>query len=371
MIVGLMNKKINKITVLGSGNTGFSTAAKLSHDGVNIILAEIPEFESSILNIKENKTILLKNKSIEVETSIKDVTSNLKLALNDADIILVAAPAYAHKNLAKKCAPYLKSNQIIILMPGTLGSLEWAKILFENNVHNISIGETDTSPYVCRKTNDNEATIFGTVPHLGLGVFPSINTRHVYNSIKEIFPGIKCYQDVIECGLSSINPVIHPAGVIMNAGRIERSKGEFYFYEEGVTPSVVTVINSLDKERINIGKALDYKLQPIEKAIHQSGLGPKGDLWSSINGSEILTKLKAPITVQNRWISEDIPYGIATWSMLGNQIGIKTPVMQSLTNIGSIISSDVSWEKSRNLSDLGIEKMKINNIKKYIKTGSK
>ena len=50
----------------------------------------------------------------------------------------------------------------------------------------------------------------------------------------------------------------------MNAGRIERSKGEFYFYEEGVTPSVASVINSLDKERINIGKALDYKLQPIE-----------------------------------------------------------------------------------------------------------
>ena len=57
--------------------------------------------------------------------------------------------------------------------------------------------------------------------------------------------------------------------------------------------------------------------------------------------------------------------------MLGNQIGIETPIMQSLTNIGSIISSDVSWEKARNLSDLGIEKMKIDNLKKYIKTGSK
>ena len=67
-----MNK--NKITVLGSGNTGISTAAKLSHDGFEIILAEIPEFESSILDIKENKTILLKNKSTEVKTSIKDVT---------------------------------------------------------------------------------------------------------------------------------------------------------------------------------------------------------------------------------------------------------------------------------------------------------
>ena len=364
-----MNK--NKITVLGSGNTGISTAAKLSHDGFDIILAEIPEFESSILDIKENKTILLKNKSTEVKISIKDVTSDLKLSLKDADIILIAAPAYAHKNLAEKCAPYLNSDQIIVLMPGTLGSLEWAKILSENNVHNISIAETDTSPYVCRKTNKNEATIFGTVSQLGLGVFPSINTKSVYNSIKDIFPGLISYQDVIECGLSSINPVIHPAGVIMNAGRIERSKGEFYFYEEGVTPSVVSVINSLDKERISIGKSLGYELQPIEKAINQSGLGPKGNLWSSINGSEILTQLKAPITVKNRWISEDIPYGIATWSMLGNQIGIETPVMQSLTNIGSIISSDVSWEKSRNLSDLGIEKMAIDNLKKYIKTGSK
>ena len=124
-----MNK--NKITVLGSGNTGISTAAKLSHDGFEIILAEIPEFESSILDIKENKTILLKNKSTEVKTSIKDVTSDLKLALKDADIILVAAPAYAHKNLAEKCAPHLNSDQIIVLMPGTLGSLEWAKIWVE------------------------------------------------------------------------------------------------------------------------------------------------------------------------------------------------------------------------------------------------
>ena len=117
----------------------------------------------------------MKNKSTEVKTSIKDVTSDLKLALKDADIILVAAPAYAHKNLAKKCAPYLKSNQIIILMPGTLGSIEWAKILFENNVHNISIGETDTSPYVCRKTNKNEATIFGTWTRTGFASLDSIS----------------------------------------------------------------------------------------------------------------------------------------------------------------------------------------------------
>jgi len=35
-------------------------------------------------------------------------------------------------------------------------------------------------------------------------------------------------------------------GVLMNAGRIEYSRGEFYFYEEGVSSSVAKVIEKVD-----------------------------------------------------------------------------------------------------------------------------
>ena len=66
-------------------------------------------------------------------------------------------------------------------------------------------------------------------------MFPAIETEATASLLTPLFPGIQPYSDVVECGLSSLNPVVHPAGVLMNAGRIEHSDGEFYFYGEGDT----------------------------------------------------------------------------------------------------------------------------------------
>ena len=123
----------------------------------------------------------------------------------------------------------------------------------------------------------------------------------------------------------------------MNAGRIEYSRGEFYFYDEGVSPSVAKVIMHVDDERRAIGQALGYDLIPANEAFHQAGFGPRGDLWATINGSLMLTRLKAPGNLESRWLSEDIPYGIATWSLLGEQYGINTPMMRAFVDIGSIV----------------------------------
>ena len=72
--------------------------------------------------------------------------------------------------------------------------------------------------------------------------------------LRALFPGAVAYGSALEAGLSALNPVVHPPGVLMNAGRIERSRGEFWFYEEGVTPSVVNVIEAVDRERLALGR---------------------------------------------------------------------------------------------------------------------
>ena len=38
---------------------------------------------------------------------------------------------------------------------------------------------------------------------------------------------------------------------------------------------------------------------------------------STINGSRMLTALRAPGQVETRWLTEDIPFGLATWALLG------------------------------------------------------
>ena len=189
---------------------------------------------------------------------------------------------------------------------------------------------------------------------MGLGVLPASRTEHVVKQLTDLFPGIQAYEDVLACGLSAMNPVVHPAGVLLNAGRIEYSRGEFYFYEEGVTPVVCEVICAVDAERLAVGKALGYDLVPVAEAFYRAGFGPKGDLWATINGSRMLTQLRAPGSLQTRWLSEDVPYGLAAWCALADQLGVATPVMRALVELARVVLGFDPWQNGRTLQDLGL-----------------
>src|SRR5262249_31068044 len=148
--------------------------------------------------------------------------------------------------------------------------------------------------------------------------------------------GTRPYLHVLACGLAAMNPVVHPAGVLLNAGRIEHSRGEFYFYDEGVTPAVCQLIYAVDRERLGVARALDIELPPVDEAFHHAGFGPKGDLWATINGSRMLTQLRAPGGLDTRWLTEDVPYGLAAWVGLGEQLGVATTVMRALVQLCSV-----------------------------------
>ena len=361
---------MRSVTILGGGNTAFAAAARLTLRGCEVTLYEIPEFDVALDPIRETGIIHLLGVAEQGAAKVHRITSDIEEALNASDLVLVIVPAYAHKAFAEVAAPYLRAGQTIVLMPGTLGTLEWARILREAGTEGVTLAEVDTSPYICRKTSPDTATIWGVVPHLGLGVLPATHTERVREMLEPLFSGVTPHPDAMACGLSSINPVVHPAGVLMNAGRVEYSRGEFYFYEEGVSPSVAKVIMQVDAERREIGKVLGYDLLPANEAFHLAGFGPKGDLWETINGSRMLTRLKAPGSLETRWLTEDIPYGIATWSSLGAQYGVETPVMRALVEIGSIVMGLDGWTKGRNAEDLGITGMSRRELEAFLRDGN-
>ena len=51
----------------------------------------------------------------------------------------------------------------------------------------------------------------------------------------------------------------------------------------------------------------------------------------------MLTQLKAPGSLESRWLSEDIPYGLSTWHDVGAQYGVDAPLMRGLVDIGSVV----------------------------------
>ena len=60
------------------------------------------------------------------------------------------------------------------------------------------------------------------------------------------------------------------------------------------------VIEQVDSERRNIGRALGYELVCVGDAFHQAGFGPAGSIWETINGSHMLTRLKDPGSLESR-----------------------------------------------------------------------
>ena len=358
-----------KITILGGGNTAFAVASRMSHLGNTICILEHPEFAHTIAEISMSKSISLEGVLENGAAPIDVVTLDPEEALSYSDLLLLIVPAYAHKPFAEFVAPYLNERHTLVIVPGTLGSLEWVALMAEFGNIGLTVAEVDTAPYVCRKTSDVSAVIWGEVGTLGLGVFPAVETERVSSLIGPLFKNVSSYKDVMACGLSAMNPVVHPAGVLMNAGRVEYSRGEFYFYEEGVSKSVAKVIENIDRERLDIGTALGYSLTPVHTAFHEAGFGPKGDIWSTINGSHMLTRLKAPGTLESRWLTEDIPYGIGAWSKIGAEYSVETPMMDAFVSIGNIVMGLDALEEGRGPIEFGISGLTVGELGEYLRTG--
>jgi opine dehydrogenase len=371
---------MSSVTILGGGNTAFAVAANLALRGVEVTLGELPSFASIVDPVRESRAIRLDGVVERGTARLANVTTDLGEALAASQLLLLIVPSYGHRAFAEACAPHLRSGHVLVLMPGNLGTLEFARILAEAGRpvpgSGIVLAESDTAPYVCRKVAPDAAHVWGVVSGLGVGALPAAETGRVAELLGPLFTvdgksgsatAVKPYPDVLACGLSAMNPVVHPPGVLMNAGRVEYSKGDFYFYEEGVTPAVCSVIYALDAERRAIGAALGHELTPVDVAFHAAGFGPKGDLWATINGSRMLTQLRAPGAVNTRWLTEDVPYGLGAWASLGRQLGVATPVMDSLVVLGRTAAG--CEDPGRGVAELGLEGMTGEQMLQYAATG--
>jgi opine dehydrogenase len=140
-------------------------------------------------------------------------------------------------------------------------------------------------------------------------------------------------------------------------------------YEEGMTPSVVRVIEALDQERLQIGKRLEIDLPTGVDMMVESAYGPRGTLWESLNGSAGLTPVKGPPSLENRYVTEDIPYGLVAWASIGDAVGVETPVMDALIALGAVIMGKDCWKEGRNLASMGLENLDLKQIKTYLESG--
>jgi opine dehydrogenase len=153
---------------------------------------------------------------------------------------------------------------------------------------------------------------------------------------------------------------MHPAGMIGNAGWIEKSGGDFLYYREGITPAIGAWIDAVDAERLQIVRRLGVQPLRFVDIFHQAGLTTSeardtGSAYQAIHNSEANFTIKAPPSLDHRYIREDIGYGLVPMTEVGKLLGVKAPIMDALITLAST-ALDVDFRvEGLTLAKMGLE----------------
>ncbi len=358
-----------KVAVMGGGNGSHTIAADLTLKGLTVNMFEMEKFAGRMKEVFETRRIEISGVAGSGTATLNLVTTDIRKAVEGVEIIFIPLPGFTISAYGRILAPILAPHQMVVIMPGTLAALEFRETLRScGNRKEIIIAETGGLPFATRLIGPGRVKTFHIRKVCGLAAVPGQSGRQVSDKLGGLYP-FALKNTVVETGLGHLTPLLHPAGSLLNAGRIERSHGEFYMYEEGMTPSVVRVMESLDRERLQIGERLGIRLPTGVDMMVESGYGPPGSLWESLNGSAGLTPVKGPDSLENRYVTEDIPYGLVAWASLGKAVGVGTPIMNALIEIGGAIIGKNCWDEGRNLQKMGLAGLNAEQIKNFLERG--
>jgi opine dehydrogenase len=158
--------------------------------------------------------------------------------------------------------------------------------------------------------------------------------------------------------LQNANPVIHPAVTLLNTALLERTGGDFLFYEEGVTPAVGRLIEAVDRERIAIGAALGVEVISDPELSLSQGYMTDASYEHGYRTAPGFRGIKAQPGLDHRYLNEDVGYGLVFLAELGRQLGVDTPIMDSVIALTSrVMSRDYRAEAPHTPAALGVEGM--------------
>jgi opine dehydrogenase len=331
---------IRKIAVLGAGNGGCAAAADLTLRGFEVRL--FARSESTIAKLAKLGEIELVEGGVSKKAAPFFMSPHLPPVVQGVDLIVVATPAVGHEYIAKNLANYLSDGQRILLNPGhTGGALHFANLLRTLGCKaDVQLCETVTLTYICRMPQFGRVEVYRRTTNLRCAAFPAKHTAQLVREIQQVFPNVVAAVNVLETGFANINAIMHPAGMLGNAGWIEKTGGDFLYYREGITPAIGAWIDAVDRERLEIVRRLGLSPMRFVDIFHQAGLTTteacdSGSAYQAIHESEPNFTIKSPPSLDHRYIREDVGYGLVPMAEIGKLLGVKTPVMDALITLAS------------------------------------
>lgn len=351
-----------KFCVLGAGHGGMAMAGHLALMGVPVSIFN--RSEPRIAPIRLTGGIELSG-VVEGFGPINVATTDVAEAVAGADVLMVVVPANGHRYMAEKVAPHLVDGQIILLNPGrTGGAFEFHHCLKRHGVTaDVIVAEAQTLIYAARAINPAQVKIYGIKNTIPVAALPGQRTVEALKILRLVYPQFVPGDNVLKTSLDNIGAIFHPALMVLNAARIESTRGDFQFYMEGITPAVAKILEAIDTERVAVAGALGIRAMTAREWLYVAYDAAGKTLYEAIRNNPGYEGITAPAFVDHRYIWEDVPMSLVPIASLGELLEVETPTIHALVYLASLANGTDYWAEGRTFERMGLAGLTMREIR--------
>jgi opine dehydrogenase len=351
-----------RATVLGSGAGALTIAAELGLAGVEVTVADFPQFAGNLEPVAEQGGIRIRcDWHRSTSAPVAHTSDDPAGAARGAPLVVVSVPSFGHEPFARALAPVLEDGQMLLWMGEGAGTLSMvAALRSEGRRPHLLLGESNSLPYGARI--GGPATVWARRKAGGTLVsgLPASDGKAVFETASAIWSWASMAENVWETVLLNFNAIDHVATLLLNLGRVEGRSGNMLLWGEGATPGVVNAIEAVDGELLALREALGLaNRRRYQDYLAEQGFvdGVRTTLHETLHASTLATGTFrcGPEALQSRYLTEDVPYALVLASSIGDEVGVDTPVIDGLIALASAVTKTDWRAEGRTLAAWGLE----------------
>lgn len=360
------------VAVIGAGSSGQAIAAYLGIEGYQVQLwnrDEQSEVEKWLKPIAEAGQLEAAGK-IEGTAPIALATTDLGPVVRDADVVIVNTTADAYHDVGLGLAPFINEHQLVLLMSaGTLGAFHlWSGLREGGYTDDLLVGETSTTVFASRNSGPASVHVAGRKAGVEVATLPSGRGEEFAQLLPE-FDFVPA-GDALSSGFNNMGPSLHAVPLTLTAGWIERHGGEYLHYADGISPSVATVIENFDAERVTVADAYDRRATPVHEYLITTVGAPEGSLYESIHNCAMYATATSVDTLDHRYMWEEILTGVIPVIALADKASVDVPLHRSIATLASALLGRDFWSEGRTAQRVGIDALDVAQLQSLVGSGA-
>lgn len=342
---------MKKITVIGAGGTGHTIAADLALRGFDVRLCDSEAYREILEQTAANGGVRTSGMMGEGFAKLPLVTTDIQLALKDAELVICCTIANRDGEVAEMIAPYLRADSTVLLSAGSAGSLVYRRVFDKHGLADAVVGETCGNMFSCRLLDDGITVFTGSrYAAKKAAAVPAADTQRLIDAFRDVYellPGV----NILDTAFNGPNLMGHLVLCTLNAGAIENCADTYYVFRQGVSRSAVNLVDALWQEKKAVMDRLEIPCAPSPAGRYLKFMDPEEhqfDEFKSLAGPDKLT---------NRYITEDTPMLVCLFISVARKLGVDVPLFESLVNVVSAINQTDYYAEGRTLENLGLSSL--------------